>query len=159
MLYTLGLYVGTPVEKPDYPGHDRRRSDGRRLTRRSSTGCRCPSVGDELHHFGWNACSSCHGDAETFRRFLVVPGLRSSRIHIVDAADPRAPKLHKVIEPRDDHRQGEAHARRTRSTACPTGEIMISMLGDAQGKAPGGFLLLDDKFEIAGRWEHNAQAA
>ncbi|MGR0317701.1 selenium-binding protein SBP56-related protein, partial [Klebsiella pneumoniae] len=18
--------------------------------------------GDEMHHFGWNACSSCHGD-------------------------------------------------------------------------------------------------
>ena len=31
---------------------------------------------------------------------------------------------------------------------------MISMLGDATGNGPGGFLLLDDKFDIAGRWEH-----
>ena len=30
---------------------------------------------------------------------------------------------------------------------------MISMLGDAEGNGPGGFLLLDDKFEIVGRWE------
>ena len=41
-----------------------------------------PNVGDELHHFGWNACSSClcpyspHPHME--RRYLVVPGLRSS---------------------------------------------------------------------------------
>ena len=31
---------------------------------------------------------------------------------------------------------------------------MLSMLGDSNGNAPGGFLLLNDKFEIAGRWEH-----
>jgi methanethiol oxidase len=36
-----------------------------------------PNVGDELHHFGWNACSSClcpnapHSHSE--RRYLVVP--------------------------------------------------------------------------------------
>jgi selenium-binding protein 1 len=34
---------------------------------------------------------------------------------------------------------------------------MISMLGDAKGEGPGGFLLLDDKFEIAGRWEQSAR--
>src|ERR1700716_1971913 len=40
-----------------------------------------PNVGVELHHFGWNACSSClcpnapHPHME--RRYLVVPGLRS----------------------------------------------------------------------------------
>ena len=60
-----------------------------------------PNVGDELHHFGWNACSSCHGDESKSRRYLIVPGFGSSRIHIVDTADPRAPKLHKVIEPEE----------------------------------------------------------
>src|SRR5919108_719085 len=45
-----------------------------------------PKAGDELHHFGWNACSSClcpnapHPHVE--RRYLVVPGLRSSRFDI-----------------------------------------------------------------------------
>src|SRR6185436_4509260 len=33
------------------------------------------------------------------------------------------------------------------------GRIMISMLGNAELAGPGGFLLLDDKFEIAGAWE------
>ncbi len=32
---------------------------------------------------------------------------------------------------------------------------MISMLGDAEGNGPGGFLLLDSNFDIAGRWEHD----
>ncbi len=54
--------------------------------------------GDELHHFGWNACSSCHADPSRARRYLIVPGFRSGRIHVIDAADPRHPKLEKVIE-------------------------------------------------------------
>ena len=62
-----------------------------------------PNTGDELHHFGWNACSSClcpnapHPHVE--RRYLVVPGLRSSRIHILDTKpDPKNPKIVRVIE-------------------------------------------------------------
>ena len=44
--------------------------------------------GDELHQFGWNACSSAlcpyapHPHVD--RRYLIVPGLRSSRIHVID---------------------------------------------------------------------------
>src|ERR671919_3213267 len=52
-------------------------------------------AGDELHHFGWNACSSClcpydpHPHME--RRYLIVPGINSSRIHILDTKpDPRS---------------------------------------------------------------------
>src|SRR5499427_6478638 len=63
-------------------------------------------AGDEFHHFGWNACSSClcpnapHPHVE--RRYLVVPGLRSSRIYILDTKpDPRKPQIVKVIEPQD----------------------------------------------------------
>jgi selenium-binding protein 1 len=63
-----------------------------------------PNTGDELHHFGWNACSSClcpnapHAHME--RRYLVVPGLRSSRIHILDTkGNPRKPKIVRVLEP------------------------------------------------------------
>src|SRR6185437_1722488 len=65
-----------------------------------------PTAGDELHHFGWNACSSClcpnapHPHVE--RRYLVVPGLRSSRLHILDTKpDPKNPKIVKVIEPEE----------------------------------------------------------
>src|SRR5690348_17430871 len=62
-----------------------------------------PNTGDELHHFGWNACSSAlcpyapHPDVE--RRYLLVPGLRSSRLHILDTKpDPLKPQIVKVIE-------------------------------------------------------------
>src|ERR687888_602967 len=65
-----------------------------------------PNVGDELHHFGWNACSSAlcpwaaHPHVE--RRYLLVPGLRSSRLHIVDVGEnPHNPKIAKVIEPEE----------------------------------------------------------
>src|SRR3954471_2420617 len=43
-----------------------------------------PHKGDEFHHFGWNACSSAlsplTGHAFLERRYLIIPGLRSSRI-------------------------------------------------------------------------------
>jgi selenium-binding protein 1 len=33
------------------------------------------------------------------RNYLLVPGVRSNNIHIIDtASDPKAPRLHKVIE-------------------------------------------------------------
>src|SRR5262249_57313498 len=51
-------------------------------------------AGDEFHHFGWNACSSClcpnaaHPHIE--RRYLGVPALRCSRVYIlVPARSPR----------------------------------------------------------------------
>ena len=69
-----------------------------------------PNPGDELHHFGWNACSSClcpyspHPHME--RRYLIVPGMRSSRIHIIDTKpNPRQPKMVKIIEPETVMRQ------------------------------------------------------
>ena len=44
-----------------------------------------PYIGDELHHFGWNTCSSAlcpyAPHPHTERRYLVVPGLRSSRLY------------------------------------------------------------------------------
>src|SRR5919197_392708 len=67
-----------------------------------------PVVGDELHHFGWNACSSAlcpwapHPHVE--RRYLLVPGLRSSRIHVLDVKDdPRTPKLTQEIDLGPEH--------------------------------------------------------
>ena len=52
-----------------------------------------PGNDNELHRFGWNACSAClcpqnpHPHME--RRYLIVPGIGSSRIHILDTkADP-----------------------------------------------------------------------
>lgn len=109
-----------------------------------------PTAGDELHHFGWNACASCHGMRD--RRYLIIPGLVSGRIHVVDTQNPGEPKIVKVIEP-------DEVVRKTKLTAPHTvhclsdGSIMISMLGDEKLQGPGGFLLLDEKFNVAGRWE------
>src|SRR3954452_9673839 len=57
-----------------------------------------PNVGDELHHFGWNAWSSALSPwaprPHVERRYPLVPGLKSSRRHIVDVKDDlRSPKL------------------------------------------------------------------
>ena len=151
LVYVTALYVGSDGKQPDYlatvdvePGSPNYSKVVNRLP--------MPSAGDELHHFGWNACSSCHGDPEKSRRFLVVPGLLSGRIHILDTADPSAPQPHKVIEPKQIADQVNLSAPHT-VHCLPSGEIMVSMLGDAQRNGPGGFLLLDQDFEIAGRWE------
>lgn len=62
-----------------------------------------PYTGDEFHHFGWNACSSAlsplTGHAFVERRDLIIPGIRSSRIYIIDVKEPREAKIHKIIEP------------------------------------------------------------
>lgn len=156
VLYAIALYTGTGIEEPDYLATvdvDPNSPTYSQIIHRLPM----PYIGDELHHFGWNACSSCHGDSNKSRRFSVIPGQRSSRIYIVDTADQNAPKIHKVIEP-------EEIIEKTNLTAPHTvhcladGNIMISMLGDSQGNAPGGFLLLDDNFEVTGRWEQKAEA-
>lgn len=55
------------------------------------------NVGDELHHFGWNTCSSCYDDCTKNRNKLVLPALGSDRIYILDVTNDRAPKLYKVM--------------------------------------------------------------
>jgi methanethiol oxidase len=116
-----------------------------------------PRTGDELHHFGWNACSSClcpyspHPHME--RRYLVVPGLRSSRIHIIDTKpDPRTPKIVKVIEPETVvNRTGYS---RPHTTHCGPDGIYVNALGSADGDGPGGVFILDpETFEVRGRFE------
>lgn len=154
LVYVPGIYSQTGINKPDYLAtvdvDPSSVSYGTVIHR-----LEMPHVGDELHHFGWNACSSCHFDPTKMRRFLVLPGLRSSRIHIVDTADPRAPKLHKVIEPEEIARK--THLSAPHTVHClADGHIMVSMLGNAEGDRPGGFLLLDQDFKVAGRWDGHA---
>jgi selenium-binding protein 1 len=116
-----------------------------------------PSAGDELHHFGWNACSSClcpyspHPHME--RRYLVVPGMRSSRIHVLDTKpDPRAPRIVHVIEPEEVIRK--TGYSRPHTAHCGPDGIYINALGGADGNGPGGIFVLDaETFAIKGRWE------
>lgn len=113
--------------------------------------------GDELHHFGWNACSSAlcpyaaHPHLE--RRYLVVPGLRSSRIYILDTKeDRRLPKIVKVIEAEDLARR--TGYSRPHTIHCGPEGVFVSALGAPNGEGPGGILALDHyTFEPLGRWE------
>ena len=117
-----------------------------------------PNLGDELHHFGWNACSSAlcpyapHPHVE--RRYLVVPGLRSSRIYVLDTKDdPRAPQIVKTLEPEELGKR--AGYSRPHTVHCGPEGLYVTALGGANGaEGPGGIALLDhDSFEVRGRWE------
>jgi selenium-binding protein 1 len=116
-----------------------------------------PNAGDELHHFGWNACSSClcphapHPHME--RRYLIVPGLRSSRIYIIDTKpDPMKPRIVKVIEPEEViTRTGYS---RVHTSHCGPEGIYMNGLGSPDGDGPGGIFTVDpETFEIRGKWE------
>jgi selenium-binding protein 1 len=113
--------------------------------------------GDELHHFGWNACSSClapyapHPHVE--RRYLVVPGIHSSRIHVLDTkADPRKPEIVKVIEA-DELAEKTGYAA-PHTVHCGPDGIYMNALGAPDGKGPGGIFVLDhETFDVKGPWE------
>lgn len=115
-----------------------------------------PNTGDELHHFGWNACSSClcphapHPHME--RRYLVVPGMRSTRIHIIDTKpDPRKPRMVKVIEP-EEVVKSTGYTRPHTSHCGPDG-LYLNALGGPDGNGPGGIFVMDENFKLKGRWE------
>jgi methanethiol oxidase len=116
-----------------------------------------PQGGNELHHFGWNACSShlCpyapHAHVE--RRYLVVPGTHSSRIHVVDTQpDPRNPRLVKVIEG-EEVMEATGYAA-PHTVHCGPDGIYMNALGATDGNGPGGIFMLDhETFEVKGRWE------
>jgi len=117
-----------------------------------------PYVGDELHHFGWNACSSAlcpyapHPHLE--RRYLIVPGLRSSRIYIIDTKpDPKKPKIAKIIEPEEVI--GRSGYSRPHTVHCGPDAIYVSALGShTNGTGPGGIFMLDHfNFDVLGPWE------
>lgn len=122
-----------------------------------------PTAGNELHHFGWNACSSalCHeghaGHLE--RRYLLVPAIRSSAVYVLDTRpDPCHPVLTHTIE------AGELAAKagysRPHTVHCGPDGIFMSALGGANGAdGPGGVALIDhDTFEVIGPWERDRGA-
>jgi len=90
-LYVAAMRTGTGADAPDFlavvdtrPGSE---TYGQIVHETPM-----PYVGDELHHFGWNRCSSaCHGPE---RSHLIIPGFRSSRVYVVNVADdPLRPRI------------------------------------------------------------------
>ena len=91
-----------------------------------------PNKGDEFHHFGWNACSSAlsplTGHAFLERRYLIIPGIRSSRIYVVDTKpDPTQAKIHKIIEPEEIFKK--TGYSRPHTVHCGPEGIYVSTLG------------------------------
>ncbi|XP_076746517.1 methanethiol oxidase-like isoform X1 [Maylandia zebra] len=159
IIYLPCIYRNTGILKPDYLATVD-------VNPKSPTYCQVihrlpmPNLRDELHHSGWNACSSCFDDASKKRNFLILPSLVSSRIYVVDVGtNPRAPKIYKMVEPIELYwKCGLANPHT--SHCLGSGQIMISCMGDPSGNAKGGFVLLDgETFEVISNWEHQGEAA
>ena len=59
VVYTVCIYTGSNIKKPDYLATidvDIESPTYGQVICRTELG----NYGDELHHMGWNACSSCH---------------------------------------------------------------------------------------------------
>lgn len=117
-----------------------------------------PEPGDELHHMGWNACSSCRGKPGiATHSYLVVPGVLSGNVYFIDVkCNPREPKFHKIIYAAEFAEKAGVALPHT-SHCAPT-EILMSFMGGPKADGfPGsgnGFVALDPvTLEIKGRWE------
>ncbi|CAM6113589.1 unnamed protein product [Calypogeia fissa] len=158
IIYITAVYTGTKINKPDYLATVDVDIDSKtygKIVHRLPVG----NIGDELHHSGWNACSSCHQDTSIQRRYLVLPSLVSGRIYIIDTiTDPLKPAVHKTVEPEEIlEKTGLAFPHTAHCLA--NGDVMVSCLGDKEGRAEGaGFLLLDGKFNVKGRWEEKGHS-
>ena len=76
------------------------------------------------------------------RRYLVVPGINSSRTHILDTKpDPRSPEIVKVIEPETLAKRAAYSAPHT--VHCGPDGVYMSALGAPDGNGPGGTFVLD----------------
>jgi selenium-binding protein 1 len=154
-VYVAALHTNTGVDEPDFlavvdvnPESDRYG----RIVHKTPM----PNKNDELHHYGWQVCSSaCHTSLK--REHLIVPGMRSSRVHIVNVSDPRRPAIEKVIEGDEIKRKTGLSAPHT--VHCMPGDIVVmSMLGDRDGNSPAGLAVLDARtFDVLGRWENGGK--
>uniref|UniRef100_L7MZS1 Methanethiol oxidase n=2 Tax=Anolis carolinensis TaxID=28377 RepID=L7MZS1_ANOCA len=113
-----------------------------------------PHLDDELHHSGWNAPINSFGDTGIERNCLILPGLISGRVYVVDTgSDLCAPSLCKVIEPREIIKKTNL-GYLYRSRCLSSREVLVSAIGDAFGNERGGLLVLDpETWELKGSWE------
>lgn len=112
--------------------------------------------GNELHHSGWNTCSSCFevNDQDVAipkRDKLVCPAINSNRVYVFDMSqDERKPVLYREI----DGSVMKAHnVSAPHTTHCMyDGTILISTMGDANDNAKGEFIQFDGQFNCLGTW-------
>ena len=120
-----------------------------------------PNKGDEFHHFGWNACSSAlsplTGHAFLERRYLIIPGMRSSRIYVVDTK----PHPTQARDSQDHRARGNLPQDRLFAAAhgpLRAGRHLRQHARRRRGKdgtdgPPGIFIMDCETFDVLGRWE------
>ncbi|CAK1586309.1 unnamed protein product [Parnassius mnemosyne] len=134
-------YLATVDVDPDSPTYSQ-------VIHRTYTG----SLGDELHHSGWNVCSSCHDNPDLSRNLLLLPSLNSCNIFVIDVgSNPRKPEMHKVI---DGSEMKSFNCTFPHTTHClANGDIMISTMGDKNENGKGDFVLVDSEtLKVKGTW-------
>lgn len=118
---------------------------------------RMPNIGDELHHSGWNICSSCH-DKPRKRDTLVLPCLESDRIYFIDTTDERSPSIKKVLSSAEVNQCGVSTLHT--SHCSPNGEILISAMGKPNGDAAGEIVCVDaETLQVKGTWTKGEKKA
>lgn len=117
-----------------------------------------PIVGDELHHMGWNACSSCHGKpGVSTHNYLIVPGVLSGNVYFIDVkSNPREPKFHKTITA--DELAEKVGVALPHTAHCGPTEIIMSFMSGPKSEgypaSGNGYVRIDSRsLEIIGRWE------
>ncbi|XP_058716347.1 methanethiol oxidase-like isoform X1 [Poecile atricapillus] len=156
--YVTCTYRSTGIEQPDFLAtvdlNPRSCHYGQVIQRLPM-----PNLKDELHCAGWGpACGCFESGAAAKRTKLVLPGLISSRIYVVDVGSQcRAPRICKMIEPVDVFWKCNKGYLAT-THALPNGDILIANMGDPAGNSKGGFVVLDgETFELKGNWENECE--
>lgn len=122
------------------------------------------SKGNELHHSGWNTCSSCFkindssADKIHKRDKLICPSLNSNRIYVFDMSEnERKPKLYREI---DGSVLMNNNVCAPHTTHCMAdGTVLISTMGDREENAKGDFIQFDSQFHCLGTWSRGEKKA
>lgn len=129
------LYVSTIAQSaadPDFIaviGADPHHSDFGEIVNRVDM----PSIGDELHHFGYSA------DQER----LIVPGLFSNRVHVFDITGGGKKMRLRAVDERLAATSGYVVPHGVVATS--PGTLLVPMIGAATGTTqPGGVVEIDD---------------
>ena len=147
-LYLACLHEGTGVDEPDFlavvdaeDGPDRARDADAERRRRAA------SLRLEPLQLGLPRARSLASD-----RARASARRGSTSLNVAD--DPRRPRIEKVIEPQE--LVEKTGYTRPHTVHCMPGDnIVVSMLGDADGNGACGFAVLDARtFEVKGRWEN-----
>ena len=158
--YTLLLSAGLLAARRARGGRRRPRlADVRQGRAHGSTmpqqGRRVPPL--RLERLLARRCRRCRATRSCERRYLIIPGIRSSRIYVIDT-QPRPDagrRSHKIIEPEEVFRK--TGYSRPHTIHCGPEGIYVSTLGgagtDGTDGPPGIFIMDCETFEMLGRWE------